>query len=96
MEHEFDFRSGREAHNFAESVVSGRLNYGRSSYPDAITGSSQPFSSDSGRAPDIPLLTYGQEVNIGDMILLFFFFCQMSGKPIFVFIFYLDMRLASF
>lgn len=73
MEHEFDFRSGREAHNFAESVFSGRLNYGRSSYPDAITGSSQPFSSDSGRAPDIPLLTYGQEVNIGDMILLFFF-----------------------
>lgn len=72
--------SGREAQNFAESVFSGRLNYDRSSYPDAITGSSQPFGSDSGRTPDIPLLTYGQEVNIGNMILLFSFFfrCQMS------------------
>ena len=65
MENEFDIASSerRDPHSIAEAVLAARLNIGRGSHVNG-SGISTPAEFDSASiASEIPLLTYGQEVN---------------------------------
>lgn len=61
LENEFHIANGGDPNNLAEAMLAARLNVGRGSQ---INGSATPSEVDSASvAADIPLLTYGQEVN---------------------------------
>ncbi|KAL5846176.1 hypothetical protein ACOSQ3_009700 [Xanthoceras sorbifolium] len=62
LENEFDINGERrDPHHIAEAMLSARLNIGRGSQAH-VSGITTPSEMDSvSVAPDIPLLTYGQE-----------------------------------
>ncbi|XP_021898522.1 cellulose synthase A catalytic subunit 2 [UDP-forming]-like [Carica papaya] len=61
LENEFGSLGRTEPHHIAEAILSSRLNVGRGSQIDG-SGFRTPSDLDSASvAPDIPLLTYGQE-----------------------------------
>ena len=65
LENEFDIASHdrRDPHHIAAAMLSGRLNINRGSQPH-VSGISTPAELDAASvATEIPLLTYGQEVN---------------------------------
>lgn len=65
LENEFDIGSNirRDPHHIAEAMLAARLNIGRSSQVNA-SGFTTPSESDAASvAADVPLLTYGHEVN---------------------------------
>lgn len=60
LENEFDI--GGNPHQIAEAMLSARLNVGRGSEANA-SAIVTPFERDSASvSPNVPLLTYGQEV----------------------------------
>lgn len=65
MDNEFDLAnySGRDPHNVADMAFSSRLNIGRG--PSNASGFATPSEVDAAALnPEIPLLTFGQEVVI--------------------------------
>lgn len=65
LENEFDIANHdrRDPHHIAAAMLSARLNISRGSQPH-VSGISTPAELDAASvASEIPLLTYGQEVN---------------------------------
>lgn len=63
LENEFHIANGGDPHNIAEAMLAARLNVGRSSQINGF-GITTPSELDAASvATEIPLLTYGQEVN---------------------------------
>lgn len=63
LENEFDINDRRDPHHIAEAMLSARLNIGRGTQAH-VSGITTPSEADSASvAPEIPLLTYGQEVD---------------------------------
>lgn len=63
LENEFHIANGGDPNNLAEAMLAARLNVGRGSHING-SGITTPSEVDSASvAADIPLLTYGQEVN---------------------------------
>ncbi|KAJ4700996.1 Cellulose synthase [Melia azedarach] len=61
LENEFDINDRRDPHHIAEAMLSARLNIGRGTQAH-VSGITTPSEADSASvAPEIPLLTYGQE-----------------------------------
>lgn len=67
MENEFDIGSNilTDPHHIAEAMLAARLNVGRGGSQVHASGITTPSELDAASvaAGDIPLLTYGQEVN---------------------------------
>ncbi|KAB5568475.1 hypothetical protein DKX38_002268 [Salix brachista] len=69
LENEFDIgvHDRRDPHHVAEALLSARLNTGRGSQSH-VSGFATPSEFDSASvAPEIPLLTYGEEVDLIDV-----------------------------
>ena len=64
MEHEFDYNSNerRDPQQIAEAALAARLNIGRGGNVNA-SGITTPSEMDSALDSEVPLLTYGQEVD---------------------------------
>lgn len=63
LENEFDINDRTDPHHIAEFMLSSRLNIGHV-YQSHVSGITTPSEADSvSVAPEIPLLTYGNEVD---------------------------------
>ena len=73
LENEFDIgiNDRRDPHQVAEALLAARLNTGRGSQSN-VSGFATPSEFDSASVvPEIPLLTYGEEVDLIVLISLF-------------------------
>lgn len=76
LENEFHIANGGDPQNIAEAMFAARLNVGRGSHVNG-SGITTPSELDAASvATEIPLLTYGQEVD--ELILMFVIIAFLS------------------